>query len=342
MSTYLGFPPTQRPSYFFVSYNSDDSVLVASFVKSLYHNNVPLWYDYGIEYGEKWEEQITLKIKDCQAILLFFTKGIFLKEQSYVKREYDIAKFLNKKIYVVIVDKIEKEDIPINKLSWWIDIQENQCIDLKDRSLDDEPARIIMEGIGYTNHNLIMNSLIQQYRELYDRGEAEKAETFLNEYLHSRTIQDQIDIIAHIVLSNNYLFASNNQSNFKGEFKRPLFKRRSLDEKPKVYQKGSDYSYGCLRYKDFIIGIELVCHRGTHGDATIVDVWRKNELIYTFGGLIEASDVGAYYDSLSDILFVYVFSSTDDDKTVFSIIAIEKPDKEALCTKAVWVDNVKK
>jgi len=73
MSEYLGFQPTDRPDYFFVSYNSGDKERVSALAKQLSYANVPLWYDYGLEYGEEWEKQISGKIKDAQAVLLFFT-----------------------------------------------------------------------------------------------------------------------------------------------------------------------------------------------------------------------------------------------------------------------------
>ena len=343
MSTYLGFEPTKRPNYYFISYNSEDSSLVSSIVKELYHRNVPLWYDYGIEYGKKWEEQISVKIKECQAVLLFFTKGILQKDHSYVKREYEIAQYLDKKIYVVLLEKIEKEDVPINKLSWWLDINENQCIDL--RSVFNEASEKIMDAIGISDNTQVMNSLIKQYKELYEQGDVEKAEAFLNEYLHNKTMQDKMDVFAHIVLTNTCAFCNNSKEDFKEIFDKPLI-RNPHSESPTIYKKGTDYSYGCLKYGSFIMGIKLVFHRGNRGDATIVDVWREDELMYTFGGLIEANVVGAYYDKMDDILFVYVHSdyegaNEDDIKPFFTVLAIEKPYSEALCTKATWLDGVK-
>ena len=48
--------------------------------------------------------------------MLLFTKGILSKENSYVQKEYKIAKFLKRKIYVALVDQINTEDIPIEKV----------------------------------------------------------------------------------------------------------------------------------------------------------------------------------------------------------------------------------
>ena len=81
MSCYLGFAPSDRPNYYFVSYNSEDVDRITPIAKSLFHAGVPLWYDFGLEYGEKWESQISEKIMNLQAILLFFTKGILTKQR---------------------------------------------------------------------------------------------------------------------------------------------------------------------------------------------------------------------------------------------------------------------
>jgi hypothetical protein len=61
MSNYLGFEPCNKPNYYFVSYNSEDAERVGLIAQRLSHSNVPLWYDYGINYGEGWEAKISEK-----------------------------------------------------------------------------------------------------------------------------------------------------------------------------------------------------------------------------------------------------------------------------------------
>ena len=68
MSCYLGFTPTADPNYYFVSYNSEDADRVGLIAQRLCRSDVPLWYDYGLEYGEKWEGQISGRLKDAQAV----------------------------------------------------------------------------------------------------------------------------------------------------------------------------------------------------------------------------------------------------------------------------------
>lgn len=52
MSNYLVFEPSDRPYYYFVSYNNDDAGRVGKTAQLLSHSGLPLWYDYGIEYDE--------------------------------------------------------------------------------------------------------------------------------------------------------------------------------------------------------------------------------------------------------------------------------------------------
>ena len=119
MSKYLGFKPTDNPNYYFLSYNSEDSDRISELAGSMQNSGIELWYDDGIEYGEKWEETLTRKIRNSQAMILVFTKGILNKENSYVQREFKIASHLNKKVYVILYDKIDSAAVPDDKLSWW-------------------------------------------------------------------------------------------------------------------------------------------------------------------------------------------------------------------------------
>jgi spore maturation protein SpmB len=46
-----------------------------------------------------------------------------------VRKEYTMAtEYFDKKVYVVILDQVEKREIPFDKVPFWIDIQEKQCI----------------------------------------------------------------------------------------------------------------------------------------------------------------------------------------------------------------------
>ncbi len=129
MSQYLGFQPTKNPNYYFVSYNNEDADRVGAITKQIAASGVDLWYDHGIDYGSDWETVITERIHHAQAIVLFFSKGILRKKDSYVQKEYKIAtRFFHKKVYVVLMDQISLDEIPDEKAAWWMEINEKQCI----------------------------------------------------------------------------------------------------------------------------------------------------------------------------------------------------------------------
>lgn len=78
---------------------------------------------------EKWERTIAEKIQGCRAVVLFFTRGILYKENSYMEKEYRIALNFERKIYVVIMDDIDHRDVPPGKMPWWTDIKALQWIE---------------------------------------------------------------------------------------------------------------------------------------------------------------------------------------------------------------------
>ena len=142
MSNYLGFMPTKGENYYFVSYNNDDAEQVSETACALNNAGIPLWYDYGLKYGDEWERQITERIVKAQALLLFFTKEILLKEKSYVKREYQIAQMFKKEIFVLFIEEVADQDVPVPVVTWWLDIRDRQSLNLWQWN---EPGRIVGE-----------------------------------------------------------------------------------------------------------------------------------------------------------------------------------------------------
>ena len=149
MSTYLGCMPVNDPEAYFISYNTEDGDRIRDVVCKLQELGVPFWYDYGLEYGEKWNTQIAEHIDTCKAVILFFSKGILQKENSYVRKEYKMAKeFYEKKVYVVLLDQISKKDIPYHMIDWWIDILSDQTIAAYNVPLDEAFCRSLAKAIG--------------------------------------------------------------------------------------------------------------------------------------------------------------------------------------------------
>ena len=58
MASYLGFRPSDQPGYYFLSYNTEDADRVGEIALQIKQTGIDLWYDKGIEYGEKWERTI--------------------------------------------------------------------------------------------------------------------------------------------------------------------------------------------------------------------------------------------------------------------------------------------
>lgn len=147
MARDFGFMPAEGPDYYFVSYNSEDADRVAAVARNLADKGVPLWYDCGLAYGEKWEEQITEKIACAKAVILFFTRGILHKTDSYVKKEYRIAtKLFDRMVYVVMLDDVQDADVPVSMAVWWTDILERHNIEAADSP--DGTAALILQAIG--------------------------------------------------------------------------------------------------------------------------------------------------------------------------------------------------
>lgn len=342
MSEYLGFEPSTNPIYYFVSYNSEDKDVVSGISKTLMHSGINLWYDYGIDYGEKWEEVITTKIKDAQGVLLFFTKGILLKHNSYVQKEYKIAKFLNCKIYVALVDLIKNEEVPVEKISWWIDINENQTINLFETSDTYTMIERLSILLGVQTHEDKMSKIISKYNELYFEGRIDEADSALKEYLHNTSLKGKTEVIANIVMGG-----------FQGShILSPAMSVRRLDFSLRTHT-GSDINsfYECKQINvnsdTFIIGNEFIFHRGTHGDAHVIWIWKNGELIHTIGGLIDAYNLEVLWDSIDNMIYITYLSDREiiktgeDDisETLLSITAIEFPNEAAICTDFKFIQK---
>ena len=104
MATDFGFAPTKGGKRYFISYNTEDKDRVGKIAKELYIMGLPIWYDYLLEPGEEWKKQIAENLQSCEAVIMFISSGIFVKKESYVRKEYDMAKFFDKKIYPVMLD----------------------------------------------------------------------------------------------------------------------------------------------------------------------------------------------------------------------------------------------
>ena len=132
MATNLGVPVVNSGKYYFISYNTEDAELVSRYLKSMVDKGLPIWYDNGIIPGDEWEEVIASKIYGCEAVIMFFSANIFKKEESYVRIEWDIAKRRKKKVYIVMLDEINENDIPARYAIWWSKVTQTQRIEARE------------------------------------------------------------------------------------------------------------------------------------------------------------------------------------------------------------------
>ena len=132
MATNFGFMPVLTGKRYFISYKSDDTKRVGEITRRLNERGVPMWYDYGIEKGEKWNQQINRAIKESEAFILFATKALFSAEDTWVRKEFNIAKMYRKKKYVVWLDSVNPyenpDEVSDGLKDWFLDVDDLQGI----------------------------------------------------------------------------------------------------------------------------------------------------------------------------------------------------------------------
>lgn len=185
---YLGFEPSEKGRYYFVSYNSKDIGRVSPFVKELNSRGVSLWYDYGIPYDENWSKVIAEKICKCDAVLLFYTNGIGAKENSYVIREYDIARLYVKTIYVIKLDRIDAKNAAYSNVDWLLQVQKRQLINGTSKKVDD----VVTELLRYINPKPVISEEIE---ETIDSPRIETSKTKI--VIENANIEKETDFEIH-------------------------------------------------------------------------------------------------------------------------------------------------
>lgn len=347
MSSFLGFSPTSRPGYFFISYNTEDAERICPVVTTLFHEDVPFWYDYGIAYGEKWAPQINEKLSKAQGVLLFFTKGILAKENSYVRKEYKMAKMLGKKVYVVLVDEIRNETVPIQMLDWWIDITEEQCIPAFGRTWNEDFYNEIKKALGVETHEKKMGMLMKNYLQLFSQGKLEEAEQYVSEYLRGKTMEEKAQFFAKVAAGKmeGVSIAPQYQGLYylafqKSDWGSRMSWQEMIAEKRNHLEKEVDPDCVCLLdIKDqlFVAGICFVFNIYKRGEADVIHLWRNNERILTIPSLIDACHMHMYYDATEDLLYLIyvsdVYTKTADGEeatSYWNVTILRDPAGEAV------------
>lgn len=148
MATDFGFIPDCTAEHYFISYNTEDSLRVAPIARALHAMGMPVWYDYGLAYGKEWERQIARYIHSAKAVILFITNGVFSKERSYVRREYEIAELRGIRIIPVLLDSIDPRRLPDHSVNWWLDIRAMHSVVITGEDNAGSAAKKIAAALG--------------------------------------------------------------------------------------------------------------------------------------------------------------------------------------------------
>lgn len=110
-----GFP--REMSRIFISHSSKDNpaaVAIAEWLKEEGWDDVFLDLDpvQGIHPGERWERALYDHAADCEAVLFLISKSWL--ESEWCKREFELARKLNKRCFVVLVEQIAIDDLPLS------------------------------------------------------------------------------------------------------------------------------------------------------------------------------------------------------------------------------------
>lgn len=104
------FAAEEEKPFAFVSYRHADRKSVFDVIKNLYEAGFRLWYDEGLNIGEKYDEVIEKHVKECAAFLLFVTENS--KNSKYIiENEIPWAKETKKPIIKVFLQKGENIEI---------------------------------------------------------------------------------------------------------------------------------------------------------------------------------------------------------------------------------------
>jgi hypothetical protein len=151
MANYLGFDPAETTPYYFISYDTSDKERVSEYVTAMNAKGLPMWYDHGIHAGTEWESVIADHIVNCEAVILFFSKRIFLKDDSYVRKEFNLAVAYGKRIIVVLLDDIAQYEVPIKYALWWESVRDLQGVLAFTCANIDECVDKVLDGLNSKN-----------------------------------------------------------------------------------------------------------------------------------------------------------------------------------------------
>lgn len=296
MSRYLGVPSTDKGLYYFISYNSEDEERVKQFVKIMHRYNFPLWYDDGLKTGEAWETSIATHIRDSQGMILFMSKKLLNKPESYVYLEYKMAKeAFNKNIYVILLDEIKNEDVPVNFLGWWFRLTQLQCIEAYSTN-EDIIFKNVEKVLNDCGFSLDSKENALRLKEKFNNLSKEEKEIVMEDYLSSMlSSQENLSkakLFAELVMTGALV---------------------SLEDNPYI-EKGLS-----IKIKDVSFDIDIVepYHSWKVFDVERVELFKNNERVYIAFGLISVNNIWMFYEEQTDKLFISYATVSKEEANIW-------------------------
>ena len=102
---------------------------------------------FGIEKGELWSREINRSIQDCEAIIVFASKTLFAYEDTYVRKEFRIARGYGRKVNVVWLDDVAFGDVHTGIKDWFVDVEDLQGIRAVGLTAEQTAQRMISGNI---------------------------------------------------------------------------------------------------------------------------------------------------------------------------------------------------
>ena len=296
MSRYLGVPSTDKGLYYFISYNSEDENRVKEFVKIMHRYNSPFWYDDGLKTGEAWEESIATHIRDSEGMILFMSKKLLSKPNSYVYLEYKMAReAFNKKVYVVLLDEIKNDEVPPNFLGWWFRLTQLQCIEAystNEEVIYKNVERILLD-CGYSldsKENALR--LKEKFNNLTKEEKEIVMEDYLSSMLSSQENLSKAKLFAELVMTGALV---------------------SLEDNPYI-EKGLS-----IKVKDVSFDIDIYepYHSWKVFDVERIDLYKNNERVYIAFGLISVNNIWMFYEEQTDKLFISYATVSKEEANIW-------------------------
>ena len=169
----LPFVPYEGPEpYIFVSYAHANKDKVYPVIKRLHEMGYRLWYDEGIQGGEKWWSVITQHLNESCYMLLFVTpdavKSEWVADEVFEAREQKIS------IFPIYLQHTKQISLPIKRYHYiekWVFASEDNffeklCQGLPEKTKQSEIVPINM-SFPETTINIALTSLIHEASHFY-------------------------------------------------------------------------------------------------------------------------------------------------------------------------------